>query len=150
MIDASRWLVLEAWMALGLHVRWALTFETNNSDSNSWLSDDETGLRYRYEGHREWSVIRPTDRYRAVGYPVNDVPTLGYETMRHELAHYMVAGEERREKRNFGLLMSQAPPEDDEQERITLLAEQVIDALTRGATRIVHSISQPVRPMARI
>jgi hypothetical protein len=132
MFDASRWVLVEAWLSLGLRMRWAIGYEGGND--REWFTDDETQLRYSYVGYGEWVVLRPGDRYRSVGFPPNDSPQLGSESMRHELAHYLVSTEEQREKKNFGLAQ-----DDYNAERHALLADQVIDAMTRACSRIVST-----------
>lgn len=134
MIDARRWALVEAWLALGLRVSWLPSYEANRFSREQWVQDE--GARregqpqyYIYVGMREWHVRddRPErTRYR---FPNPSAPSLSTEALTHELAHYLVATEEQRLEVNFGA--------GETEERETQKAEAVINAMLNGVTRIV-------------
>lgn len=127
MIDASRWVIAEAWLSLGLHLRWAARHQRSEE---GWQDDDETKLAYRYAGYETWEVLEPDDRWRV--YPRAEVPYLGADAMRHELAHYLVATPDQRMKRNFELTDKLY----DEFEERAMAAEKVLAAMLAGASRV--------------
>lgn len=126
MIDARRWVLVEAWLALGLRIEWGGSWRDAGA-RDAWMPDDETRLYYLYSGHGVWTV-RDDEVARRIGYPKNAVPVLSTETLRHELAHYLAATPEQRERVNFAA--------GADEERATLEAEKVIDAMLAGADRI--------------
>lgn len=126
MIDASRWVLVEAWLALGLRVEWAPSYERL---PDSAIQTDDDGSRFYYDGHGTWKVIEH-DRARQL----RTAPTLTAETMAHELAHYLVATEPAREARNFGLGMELRSDE----EYHALAAEKVISAVIAACSRIAE------------
>lgn len=128
MIDAKRWVLAETWLSLGLRVEWAPSY----GPEPKWQSDDETRQRFTYAGRGLWLVQKP-DGYRGSFsfQTVPVTPSLGTETLRHELAHYLAATRDERDQPNFGF---DATPERDEEQ--ALLVEQVIDAMLNGANRI--------------
>lgn len=127
MIDASRWVIAEAWLSLGLRLTWA---GRHQRGQEGWQDDDETKLSYRYAGYETWEVLEPDDRWRV--YPRQDVPVLGTDSMRHELAHYLVATPEQRNARNFELTDKLY----DEFEERAMAAEKVLAAMLVGASRV--------------
>ncbi len=131
MIDPRRWILVEAWLALGLRVQWAPYYSQSEIPRDDWQEDDETGARYYYDGFGVWHVL---DDRRYTGAARSLAPRLGVETMRHELAHYLTASEDRRNQRNFGLPGTDA----DLDEARALMAERVIDAILAGATHIAE------------
>jgi hypothetical protein len=128
MVDAARWVLVEAWLSLGLRMRWGY------AGSAELQVDEESGLRFWYAGHGEWNVERPRDGLRSA-YPYNDVPQLGTYAMKHELAHYLAATPEQRERANFGLAQK-----DNADEERALESEAVIDAMLRGCSQVVSSL----------
>lgn len=135
MIDARRWVIVETWLALGLRLEWEHSWERDRCPADELMLCDETNRRYFYDGHGVWKVLKPPDNAR-VFRQLPDVrsPTLGVETLAHELAHYMVAQPEQREKMNFGLSVKTTL--DDGEEERAVLAEQVIDTMLVGVQRI--------------
>lgn len=128
-IDARRWVLTEAWLALGLRLVWCPSFEQDRVARDEWQGE---GGRYLYEGDGVWWVMHP-DRHRrnrlsAVDF---DVPQLSTDDMRHELAHYLSATPDQREKRNFGMTN-----ETYGQEEAAIAAERVIDAMCTATSRI--------------
>lgn len=126
MIDASRWVIVEAWLSLGLRLRWAGSYTARE---DGWQDDEETKQAFRYGGFGEWEVL-DRDTWRTLPRP--EVPQLSTATMRHELAHYLIATPAQREKRNFDL----SDRFTDEYEERANAAEKVIDAMLVGANRI--------------
>lgn len=124
MIDARRWVVVEAWLALGLRISWAPYYV----DKEQWQEGSD-GERYFYEGRGQWLIQDRGARYSMR----TDPATLSVETMTHELAHYMVSTPEQREQKNFGL----TPTSTEEEER-AVEAEKVIEALVAGCNRIAE------------
>lgn len=131
MIDTTRWVLVEAWLALGLRVDWCGIYDAEGVPKDAWMRDDETGYDYFYGGQGMWRVRRDRSNRTAPGFPAFSAPCLSVATLRHELAHYMVASEDDRWKVNFGITA-----DDPEPEQQTLLAERVIDALCTGSGRI--------------
>jgi hypothetical protein len=129
-VDTRRWILAEAWLSLGLRMRWAPEYMRRETTSE-WLDDAETRGHYLYDGHGEWLVLA-SDRGLTFGANPGS-PYLGVETMRHELAHYLMASAERRTQRNFGL---RTTDRDTAEEERALLAEQAFDAVLAGAARI--------------
>lgn len=149
MIDTARWVLVEAWLSLGLRLRWLHSWEAREITDGLFIDDDGgSRLSFTYLGDGEWGVVRPSNDFRVPGYPLNDAPQLGTETIRHELAHYLVATEEQRRKRNFGL-SADGSNGGNEWETRALLGEQVIDAVIRGASRVVSSALPPRAALAR-
>lgn len=124
-----RWVIVEAWVALGLRMEWAPSYQRYET----WMSDDETRHDYVYHGSGLW-VVRHKEQTRSFGaYPRPEAPQLGTDTMRHELAHYIVATDEQRMELNFGLKSSDHDPEEH-----TLLVERGLDAMALAAGRIAQ------------
>lgn len=128
MIDTRRWILAEAWLTLGLKIRWAWGAHEAKPDIEI-QEDDETRLRYWYTGHGEWAVIKPQRGYgdRSTEF---EVPYFGTDTLKHELAHYLAATGDERNEVNFGL------PKSDPNEDRCALAEKVVDAILRPCGRI--------------
>lgn len=133
MIDASRWLLVEAWLALGLRLEWCPSYRAR--EQTGWQECDETGQSYFYRGDGLWEVLIQERGVRVFSKP--ECPHLGVETMRHELAHYLAASAADRKEVNFR--------SDDDAERRTLEAEKVIDAMLVGANRIAAMALAPGR-----
>lgn len=126
MIDARRWVLVEAWLALGLRVEWMRGWDAERVESAEWMTDEEEHRKFVYMGDRVWGVYDDR-RGISVGGPYT-APTFGTETLRHELAHYLAATAAQRHLRNFGATA------DDEIS--ALEAEKVIDAVIGAAARI--------------
>ena len=127
MIDATRWVLVEAWLSLGLRVEWSHTWRSD--PPRDQLQEDDEGRQFWYEGHGRWLVV-PRDRSRYTADRTTS-PTLATETMAHELAHYLVSSDDDRGKVNFGL--SQADPGPEER---AVDAEKVVRALADACSRI--------------
>lgn len=127
MIDPSRWILAEAWLALGLRLEWAPKWERLERDQ--LIDDEELHRTFYYEGGGVWRVLETDRGYRAGTRPT--APELGTDAMRHELAHYLAASAEERARRNFGLTTR-----DSDAEERALEVEQVIDAMSAAASRI--------------
>lgn len=128
MIDAGRWVLAEAWLSLGLRLRWAPAY--GDVDRDDWQEDSELRTRYIYDGAGVWLVREDTGR-TSLGYTRPTSPQMGTDSMRHELSHYLSASAEDRAKRNFGLAMDDAAAEER-----ALQAEEVIDAMLAACARI--------------
>ena len=126
MIDPRRWILVETWLALGLRVEWCPRYASEDVASSEWQRDDEDGRSFYYAGKRVW-IVRDERRGIAAGGPWT-APTFGTETLSHELAHYLAATPDQRERRNFG---ADATSEND-----ALETEAVIDAVVGAAARI--------------
>lgn len=127
MIDASRWVIAEAWLSLGLRLIWAGSHRARDA---GWQDDDETKQSYRYAGYETWEVLDRDLGWRV--FPKPEVPYLSTQAMRHELAHYLVATPEQRNKQNFELTDSLT----DEFEERAVAAEKVLSAMLVGASRV--------------
>ena len=135
MMDTRRWILVEAWLALGLRVEWIPSFNVDRVERNEWAEDEETRLWYSYDGHGIWQVRHDGRAGRVPGFPYNTAPVLGLDALRHELAHYLSATVEEREKRNFGAsFQALADPADVEQRALN--AEKIIDAMMVACARI--------------
>lgn len=130
-LDLRRWILVETWLALGLTMAWATYYDR---DRHEWLESQSGRYKFRYVGRKRWEILEP-DPYRKPGASRADVPCLDTEDLRHELAHYLAATTEDREKANFGIVKS---GNDDREDR-ALEAEQVIDAVLTGARRLAES-----------
>lgn len=122
MIDATAWVMAEAWLSLGLRIEWASrTFDT--IPDTAW-NPSESGAPYCYMGHGRWLLRsdRGDNRRRA--------PMMDAADMRHELAHYLSATPAERELVNFG------PAIEDDGERRANEAEKIIDAMLTATARI--------------
>lgn len=126
MIDTSRWLLVETWLALGLRIEWCPSYRRLEGTGEQWMDCDETNQKYFYERDGTWRVMSHDDSFRRFTKP--ECPQLGTLTMRHELAHYLVATALERQEFNFKA--------DDEAERRTMEVEKVIEAMLAGANRI--------------
>ena len=130
MIDPTRWIVVEAWLSLGLRVEWAGTYD--HVVAELW-TPDEGGSRYVYAGHlmdkRGVWLVQPS---RHTG---STVPQLSTEAMKHELAHWLTSSPEQRKMANFGLTGRSGT--DDTPEDRAGNAERVIDAMIAASARIV-------------
>jgi hypothetical protein len=135
-LDLRRWLLVEAWLALGLRMSWATYYDR---ERHEWIDANSGRYKYRYVGGKEWEILEP-DPYRRPGTNRNDVPVLETDDLRHELAHYLSATPEDREKPNFGIAKKDL---NDERENKALEAEAVIDALLVGARRIAEMGLRP-------
>lgn len=123
-MDTRRWILVEAWLNLGLRVEWAPGYR--DPPGGTWQRDDEENREFYYEGHRTWLVRRRDATYRPYGD--STVPTLGTETLRHELAHYLSATKEQREMVNFGA--------GEAEEERAVATEEVLDAMLQAAGRV--------------
>lgn len=133
MIDARRWVIVETWLALGLRLEWTTSWDRIERDE--FMRCDETDQHYFYEGRGVWKVLERPENARVFrSLPAVRCPALGAETLSHELAHYMVATPEQREKMNFGLSVKTTL--DGGEEERAVLAEQVIDTMLIGVQRI--------------
>ncbi len=131
MIDCARWVLAEAWIANGLRVTWGPRLEyTRNVEHDGWQGDATDGF-YRYVGHGEWEVPRPNS-YTTRPFGEETAPQLSTDTMRHELAHWLIATAEQRYERNFGLTAK-----DDDAESRAVAAERVIASIIAAASRVV-------------
>lgn len=134
MLDPRRWVLVEAWLALGLRVNWCPSYDTSRYAKEQWIQDegarrDSGSLWYLYAGHEQW-LVRDDSRRRP-GFPNPSTPSLSDETLAHELAHYLVAGEDKRNEINFG---AGSPEEED-----AMRAEAVITAMLHGCVRVVDA-----------
>jgi hypothetical protein len=127
MIDTRRWVLVEAWLSLGLRVQWAPSYLAVERDS--WQRDDEERVDYVYEGGGLWYVLQP--ERMSLGFSPPTSPQLGVLTLLHELAHYLVSSEDARAHRNFGLT-----GQDNDGEARALEAESVIHAMAVACGRI--------------
>lgn len=140
MIDARRWVLVEAWLALGLRIAWAPAYRDASGDEQL---DEELRTRFYYDGHGVWHVVNPqARRYGAAPEPT--APQLGWEALRHELAHWIAAPAEARAKRNFGLTST-----DTDAEERALEVEAGLDAMLVAAGRIADLALAPAarRPL---
>lgn len=128
MIDATRWILTEAWLSLGLRVEWLPSYETHRK--RDW-QQNESRMDIHYEGGGLWYVL-PEERV-STGYPRHDVPVLATETLKHELAHYLVASADERKRENFGMT-----EDSDAQEQAAIMAERVINAMIASTSRIAN------------
>ena len=126
-MDTRRWILVEAWLSLGLRVEWCPGYESQSIAKDDWIPDDESNVFYVYAGHRLW-LVKPPIQTRPWNEPVT-VPVFGIATLRHELAHFMAATKDEREKRNFGMSL------EDRETHVTQ-AERVIDAMLLASARI--------------
>lgn len=132
MIDARRWILVEAWLALGLRVEWMPSWEASSMPLDEWQDDGE-GHRFVYAGNRTWLV---EDRGRSpLSRGAYTAPQLGTDSLAHELAHYLAATAEQRGKRNFGIAPGAAGSDDEE---AAVAVEQVIDAMVAASSRIAE------------
>lgn len=127
MIDARRWVLVEAWLALGLRIEWAPSWET--IPSGDWQDDE--GQRFYYEGRRTWRVMSSGHGH----VKRTDHPSLSVESMAHELAHYLVATAEQRQQRNFGLHSADLTSDGEDR---AVDAEAAIHAVLAGANHIAQ------------
>jgi len=124
MIDPTRWIVVEAWLSLGLRVEWARS--PDHVAVNLWMPDED-GSAYTYDGAGTW-LVRPNGRARTAP------PQLSTETMKHELSHWLTASPEQRSMANFGLTGRNET--DDPSEASASNAERVIEAMIAASARI--------------
>ena len=126
-MNCQRWVLVEAWLTLGLRVRWQASYEQMPSDQ---LFGEDNDLWYA--GHGEWVVV-PRYREQTSGrFGEFRAPEMSTDDMAHELAHWLIASPADREKRNFG------DGGDDMEER-AVAAEKIIDAIASAANRVVMS-----------
>lgn len=128
MIDARRWVLVEAWLALGLRVEWCPSYQVD-SLRDHWQEGEDTPEPFVYAGDRVW-LVKSSRRGPLLG-SLGEAPQLGTLDMRHELAHYMAASEEQRAAVNFGMTRDSY----DDEERAGQ-AEQIIDAMVAASARI--------------
>ncbi len=83
-----------------------------------------------------WVVIDTTPGYKILGN--TEAPFLPTPDMKHELAHWLVATEDERNKNNFGIGVG-----DDDMEMRTIAAEAVITSIINAAARITNLALQP-------
>ncbi len=128
MIDCERWVLAEAWLANGLRLRWSYADDPRDK---SWQGD--ASERYRYEGHGVWELPRPYD-FLNRPFGQETAPQLSTATLRHELAHWLVATEDQRALMNFGI--PNEGLEADEAEHAAVAAERVLSSVVGAAARI--------------
>ncbi len=117
----DRWILVEAWLLIGLRIRWAKSYEQRPAKlfgerANTW-----------YAGNGEWVVI--PDRVVAGYLGEFEAPEMSTDDMRHELAHWLSATPEERASVNFNALT-------DEPEERAITVERAIDAMCSAAARI--------------
>jgi hypothetical protein len=132
-IDPARWVLAEAWLGLGLRLKAMPSWTLREIERPQLMRDEELGTDYIYDGDGVWLVNLPTTTI--AGYTNPYAPQMGGDAMKHELAHYLIATEDQRRQRNFGL---RADSDRDDEER-ALQVERVIDAMINGCGRIVHT-----------
>lgn len=142
MIDARRWVIVEAWVSLGLRVEWISSWEIAGIPRNAWQTDNDGHARYLYDGFGVWKVERREGRRGDIDARTT-VPELSLDLMTHELAHYLVASEEERGQRNFGI---PAEAQTSDQEDRAQSAEKVIHALMLACGRIAGLALHGSRP----
>lgn len=123
MIDTSRWVISEVWLAMGLRILPAEKWDTPPGDQLQVC--DETRNRFWYDGRGVWRVAA-ADREPAL---------LGASTMTHELAHWLAASQEARDEINFG--MSTDPYGN-------MAAEATSDMIEKGLIAAMKSCSHIV------
>ena len=131
MIDPRRWILVEAWLSLGLRVEWMSSWEERDVPPGEWQQDEEEGRYFVYAGDRLWKVKEERRGITVSGPPT--VPTFGTATLTHELAHYLAATPDQRRRRNFGIDQGAAGTTD---ENAAVDTEAVIDAIVGAAARI--------------
>lgn len=144
MIDARRWVIVEAWLALGLRIEWAPSYERTN---RNWLQSNDEKYQYRYTGGGTWQVL-DDEHWRRPGAPKPTCPQMSVSDMQHELAHYLISSPEQREMVNFGFPIDTGRTAEEriasnDREDLALEAEKVIDAVLVGANRLVESVLTP-------
>lgn len=122
MINPERWILVEAWLSLGLRVRWARSYET----ASATLQGENQNLWYA--GHEEWVIVVPHRAQVSGQYGEFRVPEMSTDDMRHELAHWLSSTPEERNQVNFG--------STETNEERAVMAEHTIDAIVRAAGRI--------------
>lgn len=100
MIDARRWILVEAWLSLGLRIEWCPSYDVERY-RDAWQTDDDGGARFVYAGLGTWRVLDPTGR--TYGPSPIAAPQLSTDALKHELAHYLAATEAERLALNFGI-----------------------------------------------
>jgi len=128
MIDTRRWVLVEAWLALGLRIEWCPIYQADQFRDH-WQQGEDTEERFVYAGDRRW-LVKSSRRGPLLG-SIGQAPQLGVLDMRHELAHYLAADEEQRAAINFGMTRDSHADEERAGE-----AEQVIDAMMAASARI--------------
>lgn len=126
-MNADRWVILEAWVRMGLRFR-TIPHNALNIRKEEW-QEDENRLQYVYEGDGVWLLREP---YRSPHDHSRVSLEMHTESMLHEMAHYITASEENRYQLNFGL----PPQEYDEREDRAQLAEDSIRAILGAASHI--------------
>lgn len=129
MIDTRRWVLVEAFLSLGLRFEWAGAYDETRVPREQWIEDDES-VRYFYDGLGVWKVQRPAKGTGSY-FPLSVAPSLSADSLRHELAHWIVSTESDRGALNFGMTLVSS----DAEER-AVLAERVIDAMLTACGRI--------------
>lgn len=120
MIDITRWVLSEAWIANGLRIRFARSYEKPPAET---FGED---ARFWYAGHGEWIVLPSEQGYRPYGQ--SDAPVMSVVDMRHELAHFLIATADQRALVNFG--------GGDLLEERAVAAESVLSSIINAAARI--------------
>lgn len=137
MIDARRWILVEAWLSLGLRIEWCPSYDRDRVAS-AWLDDDggaESTTRFVYDGHGRW-LVDPPGKLRFA--PPNTAPSLTTAALRHELAHYLTATEDERSRLNFGASAELIGGDERGTEDRAVAAEKVIDAMLAASARIAN------------
>lgn len=131
MIDPTRWILVEAWLSLGLRVEFAA-----GHMNIKWQESIDGGRRFYYEGYGAWIIELHNEDRKTFGFERATTPELTTRDMAHELAHYIAATEEQREKSNFGMSDDGDGFQNIDLENRALLVEQGIHALVRAAANI--------------
>lgn len=135
MLDPLRWVLLETWLSLGLSWRWADPWERRDFvDKEDWQEPTHKGSpKYCYLGLGKW-ISKPYYEHAARVEPTS-APIIETEDLLHELAHWIVATEEQRCEKNFGMSPGISSEGDDIERRVTD-TEKVIRTLALSCGRI--------------
>ena len=128
MIDPARWIIVEAWLSLGLRLEWCPSWEADRVPKEAWQNVD--GADFVYHGGGVWWVRDPGRR--RIGQPAYTVPQLSTGALKHELAHWLTAGADERGAQNFGVTETNGAEIEDR----VALSESVIDAMLVACARI--------------
>lgn len=136
MIDVTRWVLTEAWIANGLRIEWGgYGSATVAGRGEGWQPADKGDAgAFRYRGWGVWEVAG--ESRTGLGYTRPEAPTLGTDTMLHELGHWLVATAEQRDKLNFGM-EAEGEAERELEER-TLVAQKVLESVCASASRVTQ------------
>lgn len=125
MLEVERWILVEAWLSLGLRVEQCPSWKVSSYSREDWQGN------LLYVGNKLW-YTKEVDKWGNAQNIPGTVPFLSTDDLRHELAHYLSATPEQREKINFG--MDNVP--SSEQEDAAIAAEVIITAIATAASRI--------------